>query len=354
MDFGNVSVGATINQSLTISNSGTAAVTISQVSASGSGFTISGVALPVTLNPGVSATFTAGFVPSATGDVSGSVSFVSPQLRQAFGVGWHGKGKVVAPLISAQPVSQSVLSGQTATFSVTANGTAPLSYQWTRNGTAMSSATSSSYTTPAETTSDNGAQFIVVVSNSVGNVTSSVVTLTVTAASVAPSITAQPSNQTTFVGQTATFSVGANGTSPLSYQWQKNGIAVSGATLSSYTTPAEIASDNGAQFTIVVSNSAGNIISNAATLTVNPDPAPSITSQPASQTITAGQTAMFSVTASGTHCFRHGAPELSVAKERHGYQWRDFLQLYDSGRNDCRQWRTVHRCSKQFRRQRDY
>src|SRR5260370_28924564 len=238
VDFGNVSVGDTTNQSLTISNSGTAAVTISQVSASGSGFTISGVALPVTLNPGVSATFTAGFVPSATGDVSGSVSFVSPQLRQAFGVGWHGKGKVVAPLITAQPSSQSVLSGQTATFSVTANGTAPLSYQWTRNGTAMSSATSSSYTTPAETTSDNGAQFIVVVSNSVGNVTSSVVTLTVTAASVAPSITAQPSNQTTFVGQTATFSVGANRTSPLTYQCPHNTSALTPATLSTHTTPA--------------------------------------------------------------------------------------------------------------------
>jgi hypothetical protein len=301
VDFGNVPVGATINQSLTISNSSTAAVTISQVSISGTGFTIGGVALPVTLNSGVSATFTASFAPSAPGDVTGNASFVSPQLRQGFGVGWHGTGKSVAPSISGQPVSQSIPSGETATFSVTAKGTGPLSYQWSKNGTAISGATSTSYTTPAETTSDNGAQFSVVVGNSTGSVISNTATLTVTPAPVAPSITTQPANQTTLAGQTATFSVTANGTSPLSYQWWKNGTAISGATSASYTTSAETTSDNGAIFSIVVSNSAGSVTSNNARLTVNPDPvAPSIASQPASQTITAGQTATFSVTASGT------------------------------------------------------
>jgi hypothetical protein len=74
------------------------------------------------------------------------------------------------------------VAGQTATFSVTASGTAPLSYQWRKNGAAIGGATSSSYATPAETTSDNGAQFTVVVSNSVGSVTSNAATLTVDAA----------------------------------------------------------------------------------------------------------------------------------------------------------------------------
>src|SRR4029077_18318878 len=184
VDFGNVPVGATISQSLTVSNSGTAAVTISQVSASGAGFTIGGVALPMTLNPGVSATFTASFTPSATGDVTGGVSFTSQQLRQTFGVGWHGTGKAVAPLISVQPVNQSILAGQTATFSLTANGTPPLSYQWNKNGAAISGATTSSYTTPAEVTSDNGAQFTVVVSDSAGSIVSSIATLTVTTSPV--------------------------------------------------------------------------------------------------------------------------------------------------------------------------
>src|SRR6202035_4279517 len=80
-----------------------------------------------------------------------------------------------APSIITQPTSQTINGGQTATFSVTASGTAPLSYQWEKNGGAISGATSSSYTTPPETT---GAQFAVAVSNSLGIVTSSVATLT--------------------------------------------------------------------------------------------------------------------------------------------------------------------------------
>src|SRR3979411_2600950 len=67
---------------------------------------------------------------------------------------------VVAPAVN--PVAnQTVQSGQTATFSVTATGTGPLSYQWQRNGTAIGGATSASYTTPATTSADNGARFIV-------------------------------------------------------------------------------------------------------------------------------------------------------------------------------------------------
>jgi hypothetical protein len=75
-----------------------------------------------------------------------------------------------------------------------------------------------------------------------------------------PSITAEPANQTVKVGQTTSFTVAATGTALLSYQWQKNG-----ARSPSYTT----SSDPGAQFTVVVSNSAGSVASNAAMLTVN-------------------------------------------------------------------------------------
>src|SRR5882762_2891368 len=197
-----------------------------------------------------------------------------------------------APSLTTQPASQAVAVGQTATFSVAATGTAPLSYQWQKNGAAIIGATSSTYTTPATTTSDNGAQFTVVVSNSVGKATSNAATLTVSATAVAPSITTQPASQTVTAGQTATFSVAATGTAPLSYQWQKNGAAITGATSSTYTTPATTTSDNGAQFTVVVSNSVGKATSNAATLTVSAAAvAPSITTQPASQTVTAGQTA---------------------------------------------------------------
>jgi hypothetical protein len=85
---------------------------------------------------------------------------------------------------------------------------------------------------------------------------------------VAPSITTQPTNQTVVAGQPATFTVTAAGTAPLSYQWQKAGTAISGATSSSYTTPATLPSDNGATFVVVVSNAGGSVTSATATLTV--------------------------------------------------------------------------------------
>jgi hypothetical protein len=211
-----------------------------------------------------------------------------------------GTTSSVAPSITTQPASHAVTVGQTATFTVAASGTTPLTYQWRKNGTAISGATSSSYTTPVTTSSDNGAQFSVVVSNSVGNATSNAATLTVNAAAVAPSITTQPASQTVTVGQTATFTVVATGTTPLAYQWNKNGAAITGATSATYTTPATASADNGAQFAVVVSNSMGTVTSAAATLAVNAAAAaPTITTQPANQTVTAGQTATFAVVATG-------------------------------------------------------
>src|SRR5260221_498732 len=207
----------------------------------------------------------------------------------------------VAPTITTQPASQTITAGQTATFTVTASGTAPLSYQWQKNGVNISGATGASYTTPVTTTGDSGSTFDVVVSNTKGSMTSSVVTLTVNAAAVAPTITTQPASQTVTAGQTATFTVTASGTAPLSYQWQKNGVNISGATVASYTTPVTTTGDSGSTFDVVVSNTKGSMTSSVVTLTVNAAAvAPTITTQPASQTVTAGQTATFTVTASGT------------------------------------------------------
>jgi hypothetical protein len=85
---------------------------------------------------------------------------------------------------------------------------------------------------------------------------------------VAPAITTQPTAQRVVVGQTATFSVSASGTAPLSYQWQKGTTPISGATASSYTTPATTLVDDASAFQVIVSNSAGSITSNSATLSV--------------------------------------------------------------------------------------
>jgi hypothetical protein len=285
LSFGNVAIGSSSNQRLTFRNSGTAPSTITNAVASGGGFTVTGPPLPLTLTAGQSTTFMARFAPSAIGSASGSLLITStqettPQLTSGSGsatpsvvtdqktIAMVGTGVSAAASITTQPVSQTVTSGQTATFSVASSGAAPLNYQWSKNGAAITGAISASYTTPATATSDSGSQFTVVVSNSAGNVTSNAATLTVTAAAVAPSITVQPASQTVTAGQTATFSVTSSGATPLNYQWSKNGTAISGATSSAYTTPATASADSGSQFTVAVSNSDGTVISNTATLTV--------------------------------------------------------------------------------------
>ena len=171
----------------------------------------------------------------------------------------------VPPSITTQPASQTVTVGQTATFTVTATGTGTLTYQWKKNGTAIGGATRR----PTPPRRRSLGQRRVIHRHRYkryGNVTSNAATLTVNAP---PSITTQPANKTVTAGQTATFSVTATGTATLTYQWKKNGTAISGATSASYTTPATTTADNGAQFTVTVTNGAGNITSNAATLTVN-------------------------------------------------------------------------------------
>src|SRR5205807_3365571 len=105
--------------------------------------------------------------------------------------------------------------------------------------------TSASYTTPPTTTDDSGSTYRVVVSNTKGSAMSGAATLTVSAKTVAPTITTQPANQTVTAGQTASFAVTANGTAPLNYQWQKNGANINGATSASDRTSAAKASDIG-------------------------------------------------------------------------------------------------------------
>jgi hypothetical protein len=117
----------------------------------------------------------------------------------------------------------------------------------------------------------------------------------------APSITLHPVSQTVNIGQTATFTVGAVGTAPLAYQWQKNNLNIAGATATSYTTPATVIGDNGATFRCVVTNNLGNATSNSATLTVTSgNLPPNVTGNPVDQTVQVGATASFNVTATGT------------------------------------------------------
>jgi len=118
-------------------------------------------------------------------------------------------------------------------------------------------------------------------------------------ANVAPSISSQPANVTVADGQPASFSVTASGTAPLQYQWQRNGVNIANANAPTYTLTAN-ASDNGAVFRAVVSNAFGSTTSNAATLTVLSNVAPTGTiTAPADGTLyRGGQTFTFSGTGS--------------------------------------------------------
>ncbi len=208
---------------------------------------------------------------------------------------------LATPVITTQPSNQTVTEGQTATFSIATTGT-NLSYQWQKNGTNISGATNSSYTTPITTVSDDGALYSCVVTNTGGSVTSSDATLTVNYA--APVITQQPQSQSVIEGSTATFSITATSMSgTLTYQWSKNGINIPGANSSTYTTPVTILSDSGAQYSCVVTNPPGtdSAISNNVLLEVTEvQVPPTITVQPANQSVYTGQTAQFSITAIGT------------------------------------------------------
>ena len=199
----------------------------------------------------------------------------------------------VAPFITTQPVAQSVNSGNTATFSVTAAGNPAPTYQWQFNGTNLSGQTGSTLTLTNVTTANAG-NYDVVVTNQSGNVTSNSVALNV---NIPPTITTQPMAQTVNAGGNATFSVTATGTPSPTYQWQFNGANLSGQT-SSTLTLTNVTTANAGSYDVVVTNVAGNATSNAVALTV--DVPPTITTQPVAQTVNSGGNATFGVTATGT------------------------------------------------------
>ncbi len=119
-------------------------------------------------------------------------------------------------------------------------------------------------------------------------------------ATQSPVIGQHPANSRVTAGQSATFSVSASGTPPFGYQWQRDGVAVSGATSATYTIASTTLADNGARFRCVVGNSFGTATSNEATLTVtsNQPPVAAITTPVAGATYQGGQTIAYSGTGS--------------------------------------------------------
>ncbi|HWA09944.1 MAG TPA: immunoglobulin domain-containing protein [Opitutaceae bacterium] len=206
----------------------------------------------------------------------------------------------VAPTITTQPLPAAGIAGQGVAFTVVASGTSP-TYQWRKNGAAISGATSPTLTLIGLQGSDAGS-YDVVITNAAGSVTSNPVALTI---NFAPSVTASPQAAAVIAGQNASFSVTAAGDPTLTYQWRKNGSVIGGATTATLALSNVQASDAGS-YDVVVTNAYGSATSAAAILTVYL--APAIVTPPQSAVLTVGQNVSLTVTATGTP-----AP---------AYQWR--------------------------------
>ncbi len=240
-------------------------------------------------------------------------SGTSDQLN---GVGWTGTTLVAVgdfgtvltascpppcspPSVTTQPQSQTIMSGQSVTLSATATGTTPLAYQWYQGSSGDTSlpvgTNASSFTTPALTTTTS---YWVQVTNACGQADSATATVSMTC--TAASITTQPQSHAITSGQSVTLSAIAAGTTPLAYQWYQGSSGDTslpvGTNASSFTTPALTTTTS---YWVRVTNACGHADSATATVSVTCTAA-SITTQPQSQTITSGQAATLSVTATGT------------------------------------------------------
>lgn len=171
-----------------------------------------------------------------------------------------------APSITEQPENAEAQVGGTATLSVSATGTPAPAYQWRKDGTAISGDTAAKLVISNVQTTDAGS-YDVVVSNSVGSVTSRLVRLDVATSEQAPTIDSQPESLGVIVGQPAKFSVEAESDPAPTYQWTKGGNAIAGATSATFTIAAAQLSDAGT-YSVVVSNASGTVTSRNATLSV--------------------------------------------------------------------------------------
>jgi pectate lyase/pectin methylesterase-like acyl-CoA thioesterase len=212
---------------------------------------------------------------------------------------------LLPPAITAQPAGATVVEGSDVVLTAGASGSAPLTFQWSKNGVPIPGATSTTLMLTNVRVADSGS-YAFTASNPTGTVTSDIVAVQVNLAP--PVITMQPQSQTILVGDPVEFTVAAGGSAPFAYQWRKNGAAIAGATGPSVRIPSVQLGDAGT-YTVVVSNGAGAAVSDPATLIVTTSPVPpTITLQPASTTVVAGSAVQFTVRAAGT-------PPLS-------YQWR--------------------------------
>lgn len=216
-------------------------------------------------------------------DSCGTLTSISVRL-------WQGETPIY---IYNSPDSTVVCDGSTAVFTVGAGGT-NLAYQWRRDCAPIPGATSSTLTLTDVDASDLG-QYSCVVYNNCAAVTSQAATLYI--GTPAAYMLAQPSNKTVCNGANVTFSVDSYGPSPVSYQWYKDNVPISGKTQSSLTFAAQ-AADSGSLYSCRITHDCVVLTSSSGLLTVRVPP--SITVQPVSVQACEDSEVTFSVTATGS------------------------------------------------------
>jgi len=174
----------------------------------------------------------------------------------------------VAPSIITQPQDQAnILPGAAATFSVQASGSDPLSYQWYYNTNTVLTNATDSILTITNVQLVNAGSYSVVVNNSAGSTNSANAFLTINTNPVAPVFNIQPASLVVLAGSAASFTAVAGGTAPISYQWNKNGTPIPGATSSTLNLVNVQTTDDGS-YTLTATNSVGSTNSHPAQLTV--------------------------------------------------------------------------------------
>jgi pectate lyase len=219
-----------------------------------------------------------------TNDTSSSITITNAQLTDAGGysvVVSNTYGMVTSsvaqlsvtipdpPSIITQPQDTTVLPGDTATFTVEAGGSEPLSYQWYYNTNTLVNGATDSTLTLTNVQPGEAGSYSVVVSNLASAITSSNAMLNVNTNPVAPVFTSDPASQVVLAGSTATLTASADGTAPISYQWYDNNVPIMGATSSTLTLVNVQTSSDGSYY-VTASNNVGGATSTTAVLTVTP------------------------------------------------------------------------------------
>ena len=207
------------------------------------------------------------------------------------------------PMIVTQPQSQFVLIDVGATLSVTASGSGPLSYQWYFNNGPIGGATSAVLNLNNVQQANSGSYFVIV-SNANGVAVSNVAILTAGLNQGVASITAQPKSQSVGVGAAVTLGIAASG-SGLTYQWQKNGVSISGATASTYIVPSAQATDAGS-YSVLVTNASGTVDSALVSVGVNASPGQTYLNTWNAATLLPSSTLYTSLAFDGTHYLAAG------------------------------------------------